>query len=112
VVLDAIPDVYQLTPSSVWALREQVILALRVDSARTASGVRRAANNKQQCEKFANDLMTVYDKVFAETPELLKDLLDSYMCMPLLGRCNHCGPDQPAGPLQMKCLTCGKGGVI
>ncbi|KAL8364645.1 hypothetical protein RB595_003769 [Gaeumannomyces hyphopodioides] len=116
-LLDSIPDVYQLTPCSVRALRNKAVTALRVELGRTkrlrqytaADPTTSGDNSGGGVDSF----MAAYDEVATETPEFLKDLLSSYIRTPLLGWCSNCDrkQPQPTEPLQMKCLTCGKGGA-
>ncbi|KAL8402626.1 hypothetical protein RB596_009117 [Gaeumannomyces avenae] len=113
----SIPDVYQLTPCSVRALRDKAVVALRVGLGREnrlrQSTVASPTTSGDNTGGVADSLMAVYDEVATETPEFLKDLISSCIRIPLLGQCYNCGPEQlqPAEPLQMKCLTCGKGGA-
>ncbi|EJT76900.1 hypothetical protein GGTG_06814 [Gaeumannomyces tritici R3-111a-1] len=110
-LLDSIPDVCQLTPCSVRALRDKAVVALRVELGQatrlhqfTVASPTAFGDNTGGA---ADSLMAVYDEVATETPEFLKDLLSSYIRIPLLGQCYNCGPKQPqpAESLQMKCLT-------
>ncbi|KAK4201227.1 hypothetical protein QBC40DRAFT_339312 [Triangularia verruculosa] len=39
-------------------------------------------------------LIAAYEEVATESPEFLKDLLNSYINNPLLGQCRNCGPEQ------------------
>lgn len=118
-LLDSIPDVYQLTPSSVRALRDKAIIAFRAELERAPrSGdwpfeTSSPDQSGQHSKGAADALIAAYDEVAAETPEFLKDLLNSYIRAPLLGQCSHCGKERPrpAEALQMKCLKCGKGGA-
>lgn len=97
-LLDSIPDVYQLTPCTVRALRDKVIVGLHVELGRTTrlhqfAGANPAASGDQS-GGAADSLMAVYDELATESPEVLKDLLSSYIRTPLLGRCYHCGPQK------------------
>jgi len=109
-LLDSISDIYQLTPCSVRALRDMAVVALRVELGR-ATRLRQSSGDHSA--GAADSLMAVYDEIATETPEFLKDLLSSYIRAPLLGHCYSCGPEQPQPmeSLQMRCLTCGKGGA-
>ncbi|GAB1320967.1 BTB domain-containing protein [Madurella fahalii] len=111
-ILDSIPDVYQLTPSSVRALRDRAVVALRAELGKPTR-LRFERSGDQGDKTTADTLLEAYDEIAAESPEFLKDLLSSYIRAPLLGRCSHCAGEQPqpAEPLQIKCLTCGKGGA-
>jgi hypothetical protein len=117
-LLDSSSDVYQLTPPSVRALRDKAIMGLRVQLGRTRR-LRQPAffadpePSGDEGGGAADTLMAAYDEVATVLPELLKDLLSSYIRSPLLGYCHNCGPEQlqPTEVLQMKCLTCGKGGA-
>lgn len=116
-LFDSIPDVYKLTPDSVRALRDKAVLALRAklwQAMRPRQFTVAGSSTSGDGDGGAADsLMAVYDEVATETPEFLKDLLGSYIRAPLLGRCYNCNIDQPqpAEPLQLKCLSCGKGGA-
>lgn len=116
-LLDSIPDIYQLTPSSVRLLRDKVVVTLRAELGRATRRQQVSVSNHteagDQSGGGVDTLMAVYDKIAAESPEFLKDLLSSYIRMPSLGRCSHCGSQrpQPTEPIQLRCLTCGKGGA-
>ncbi|KAL8347969.1 hypothetical protein RB598_001345 [Gaeumannomyces tritici] len=116
-LFDSIPDVYQLTPYSVRALRDKAVLALRVKLGQAIRlrqfTVASPSTSGDNSGGAADSLMEVYDEVATETPEFLKDLLSSYIRAPLLGHCYNCNPEQPqpVEPLQMRCMTCGKGGA-
>lgn len=47
-----------------------------------------------------------YDEVVAEVPHFAKDVLDSYMAAPLLGRCYRCGSKKPTLAFEL-CCRCG-----
>lgn len=53
----------------------------------------------------------VYESVAADAPDFIKELLDSYLSVPLIGKCSTCGPHQPMCPLQARCKSCGRGGA-
>ncbi|RYP85012.1 hypothetical protein DL769_001055 [Monosporascus sp. CRB-8-3] len=116
-LLDSIPDIYELTPCSVRALRDKAVMALRMELARTTrlrqSAFANFGASGDQSGGAADSLIAAYDEVATESPKFLKDLLTSYIRTPSLGYCYNCGPNQPqpTEPLQMKCLTCGKGGA-
>ncbi|KAL2149708.1 hypothetical protein VTH82DRAFT_8360 [Thermothelomyces myriococcoides] len=112
-LLDSIPDVYQLTPSSVRALRDKVIVALRAWLGRTRRPSWYGEPSEGETPGAADALMAAYDDIAAEYPEFLKDLFNSFVRGPILAACHNCGtePPQPAEVLQAKCLTCGKGGA-
>jgi len=104
-LLDSIPDVYDLTPSSVRALRGKAVIAVRTAITKPT----RFFGD----EAAADIILNNYDDIIAETPEFLKDLLSSYIHTHLLGHFSHCAGAQPrpVEPLQMKCSECGKGGA-
>lgn len=117
-LLDSVSDVYRLTPTSVRTLRDKAIVAVRVQLGRTRR--LRQPNffadpepSRDESGGATDTLMAAWDEIATEFPEFLKDLLGSYIRTPLLGQCRNCGPEQlqPAEALQMKCLTCGKGGA-
>ncbi|KAK4134630.1 hypothetical protein BT67DRAFT_379345, partial [Trichocladium antarcticum] len=117
-LLDSISDVYRLTPPSVRTLRDKVIVAFRVQLGwtrrlRQTSFFPDLEPSADESGGATDTLMAAYDEVATESPEFLKDLLSSYIRSPLQGQCHNCGPEQlqPMEALQMKCLTCGKGGA-
>ena len=117
-ILDSIPDVYQLTPSSVRTLRDKAVLALRLQLERGKRPRQPSAGNAapsgNEMGGAGEAFMEAYSELATESPEFLKDLLSSYIRNPLLGHCPHCGGSgqlRPTGALQMKCLACGKGGA-
>ena len=112
-VLDSIPDVYQLTPSTVRALRDRAIIAVRTGVRKPTQRLFETSGDQSRNEVAADTLLGNWDGIVAESPDFLKDLLSSYLRTPLLGRCSNCVGEQsqPVEPLQMKCLTCGKGGA-
>lgn len=117
-ILESIPDVYQLTPSSVRLLRSVAVLALRLQLERSKRSRQPTSGDPapsgSETRGAAKTFMAAYNELATESPEFLKDLLYSYIRNPLLGHCLHCGgSDQlrPTEALQMKCLACGKGGA-
>lgn len=46
-----------------------------------------------------------------DVPEFAFDVLQLFINAPLRGRCFSCGPNQNAESLQVRCLSCGKGGI-
>ncbi len=116
-LLESIPDVYHLAPSSVRALRDKVIIAfrtllMRAEAPRQPSCCSDVKSSGDEGEATVDALMTAYD-LAADTPEFAKDLIFSYIRSPLLGYCS-CKPDclQPTEALLMKCLAWGKGGAL
>ncbi len=94
--LRSIAKVYQLTPESNRELRNAVL--------------HHARSNIKQFQ--SNDAMRIQFKdTNRGVPEFTSDLLQSYIDVPLRGKCIQCGPLQPIQPLQARCLKCGKGGA-
>ncbi|KAK4148497.1 hypothetical protein C8A00DRAFT_47652 [Chaetomidium leptoderma] len=119
-LLNSISDVYQLTPASVRALRDKAVVAFRVQLGRTRwfhqpSFFADPEPSAKESGGAIDTLRAAYDEVATESPEFLKDLLSSYIRNPLLGQCGNCycrpGQLQPLEALQLKCLTCSKGGA-
>ncbi len=115
-LLNSIPDVYELTPPSVRALRDQVILAVRtrlLSGTRPPSGFMNGPSGSEAPAGAADTLMVAYDELATSSPDFLRDLLDSFIRSPILATCRNCAPEhlQPAEVLQAKCLKCGKGGA-
>ena len=112
-LLGSIPDVYQLTPSSVRPLRDRAVMAVRTGVRKPTRSLYETLRDHSGDEATANTVLKNYDVMAVESPEFLKDLLSSYIRNPLLGHCSHCAgaQPQPVEPLQMKCLNCGKGGA-
>ena len=50
-----------------------------------------------------------YNSIAAETPDFVKELLDTYLDAPLLGDCANCGRAKPMSALQVRCQKCGRG---
>lgn len=91
--LQSIPDVYALTPAAVRALRNEAVQHARMNLARSLvdPSVKRA-----------------YEDVASITPDFVKELLDSYMDAPVIGKCWACGPCQALEAVQSRCLQCGE----
>jgi len=101
-ILGSLPVVYNFTPSNIRTLRDKATNAVRMRLKRKDS--------KKDEEYF----LGVYDRIAAQSPEFIKDLLFSQIRAPLLGTCNGCTGEhepQPVEPVELRCLTCGKGGA-
>ncbi|EHA58498.1 hypothetical protein MGG_16547 [Pyricularia oryzae 70-15] len=111
-VLDSIPDIYGLTPDSVRTLREIAVMAVRIKLGHQSAAAC-ARSSEGRSEAAAYSVMALLDTGATGTLEFMKDLLSSYIRAPLLGSCFNCNTEnlQPAEPLQIKCLKCGKGGA-
>lgn len=111
-VLDSIPDIYGLTPDSVRTLREIAVMAVRIKLGHQSAAAC-ARSSEGRSEAAAYSVMALLDTGATGTLEFMKDLLSSYIRAPLLGSCFNCDTEnlQPAEPLQIKCLKCGKGGA-
>ncbi|KAH7310751.1 hypothetical protein B0I35DRAFT_514756 [Stachybotrys elegans] len=53
----------------------------------------------------------LFDLICSENPAFAKELLESFLEEPYLGRCGSCGDGVPIEALQCRCLTCKKGGA-
>lgn len=100
-LLASVPDVYQLTPSFVRDLRDRVVTAVRVKL-----GTKLGDN-----EEETDSLMEAYDDIADASPEFLKDLLRSYIRVPLLGKCYNCNLKDYVKDWEQHCLVCGVEGA-
>lgn len=90
--LGSIPAVYELTPSYVRDLRNEAIKYARI-------------NLPQGLGSTA--VRQIYEGIAGTTPEFIKELLDSYMETPMIGKCWDCGSYQALQGVQSRCLQCG-----
>ena len=91
--LPSISEVYSL-PRSENSLRDT---AVRFARERLKRGLRK--------EKVRAAIWQVVNEV----PEYGFDLLESFVNIPLKGRCRDCGPNQGAIALQARCKSCSRG---
>lgn len=99
-LLDAVPIVFEMGPSSIKPLQDKMIIALRVLLEKAGGG-----------EKDA--LMARYDELNGDCPDFFKCLCESYTRNPLIGICKSCGPSpRPMEALGLRCLECKKGGAM
>ncbi|KAH7202890.1 uncharacterized protein BKA55DRAFT_587578 [Fusarium redolens] len=49
----------------------------------------------------------IYEGIVGTTPEFIKELLDSYMETPMIGKCWDCGSYRALQGVQSRCLQCG-----
>jgi hypothetical protein len=94
-LLESIPDVYTLTPSSVRTLRDKATLCARTNF-----------------KKYLRDqsVREAYEKIATEYPEFIKDVLDLYIQAPLFAECETCDDFKPMGLPKygdVECFSCG-----
>ncbi|QBZ56807.1 hypothetical protein PoMZ_01724 [Pyricularia oryzae] len=111
-VFNLIPDIYGLIPNFVRTFREIAIMAVRIKFGHQFAAVC-AKNSENKNEIAAYNVIAFLDTGTIEIFEFIKDLLNFYIRIPLLGSCFNCNIKnlQPAELLQIKCLKCGKGGA-
>ncbi|KAH7243996.1 hypothetical protein MRS44_016942 [Fusarium solani] len=95
----SLPDVYTLTPDFSRGLRDKAL---------------EFARENLPASLASTESKDTYDKIAADAPEFIKDLLDSFLEEPLVGSCSGCGRGKlvPVEAKQCKCKRCGKGGAI
>jgi hypothetical protein len=91
--LGSIPDVYTLTPSLARGLRDQAIKHARINLPQYLGNT---------------SIRQAYEGIASTTPEFIKELLDSYMKTPTIGKCWDCGRYQALQVMQSCCLQCGQ----
>jgi hypothetical protein len=90
--LGSIPAVYELTPSYVRDLRDEAIKYARINLPQGLG---------------SKPVRQIYEGIAGTTPEFIKELLDSYMETPMIGKCWDCGSYQALQGVQSRCLQCG-----
>ncbi|KAJ9412314.1 hypothetical protein FOXG_15094 [Fusarium oxysporum f. sp. lycopersici 4287] len=90
--LGSIPAAYELTPSYVRDLRDEAIKYARINLPQGLG---------------SKPVRQIYEGIAGTTPEFIKELLDSYMETPMIGKCWDCGRYQALQGVQSRCLQCG-----
>lgn len=94
--LRSITKVYKLTPESNRKLRDATFSHARSNIGQFQSDDAMRLQFKETC---------------LDVPEFMFDLLESYIDVSLTGDCFQCGLHQSVEPLQLRCLSCMKGGA-
>ena len=92
--LQSVPDVYEMTPTSIRLLRDEVAKCARV---------------KLEKALKSADMEPIYEDVVENVPGFTRDVLRLHIRAPLQGDCVSCGPEQPMRALQARCARCGRG---
>lgn len=89
----SLPDVYTLTPDSSRGLRDEAL-----EFARETLAVSLASPETKDS----------YEKLAADDPGFIKDLLDSFLQQPLKGSCSDCGRANlvPVEAIRCRCKKC------
>lgn len=95
--LRCISQIYSLQCESSKTLRDTVIDSVR----------------ERISQPLGSDVKEALDIVTDQVPSFTQDLLHSFLEMPILGYCSHCGPGKlvPVISLQCWCKICGKSGA-
>jgi len=89
--LESIPGVYTLTPGVVRGLRDEAIKHARINLPQYLGNA---------------SVRQAYEDIASMTPEFIKELLESYMETPMIGKCWNCGRCQALQAVQSRCLRC------
>jgi speckle-type POZ protein len=92
--LASIQDVYETTPICIRQLRDTACMAIRKHLPKMLDDT---------------DVAEMYEKILVENPGFVRDLLRSYVCNPLYGRCSLCCSNQPMEAHKVSCKKCRMG---